>query len=253
MQVKDEKELASLGIAIDPENRTLAIVTAKNEEPTLAWTLVRLAGYASGALLEAGVLSRKCTVAVFRAGRALSLAQAKLKETNGWGAWGAWLENHRICRTSAWESIQLFERAGSEGAIANMTISEAKRKLGINGEPPKPKPKPKPARKPEPEPITVSAGQPISLRISDHDDDDDEIIDDPSGETVEYFTGDGDDETVAYVLDDEGDVRPAAARIMTIPAEKLDTAIEMWYCDVVRIELIDLLKALGIGVTNENE
>lgn len=57
---------------------------------------------------------------MFRAGRAISIARRKVKSEK-WGEWGRWLEEHYIKGTAAWEAATLYERAGSEDAIANLT------------------------------------------------------------------------------------------------------------------------------------
>ena len=53
-----------------------------------------------------------------------------------WGDWGRWLKEHDLKRTTAWEAIELYQRAGSEEAIANLTPSQAKKRYGI-GRPPR--------------------------------------------------------------------------------------------------------------------
>lgn|GEM_PF-3543975 len=72
---------------------------------------------------------------IFRSGHALAIARQKVKSER-WGEWGRWQEEHNLKRTTAWEAIQLYERAGSEEAIANLTPSQAKRRFGI-GTPPR--------------------------------------------------------------------------------------------------------------------
>jgi hypothetical protein len=46
------------------------------------------------------------------------------------------MATRNIKRTTAWEAIELYQRAGSEEAIANLTPVEAKRRYGI-GKPPR--------------------------------------------------------------------------------------------------------------------
>ena len=52
-----------------------------------------------------------------------------------WGDWCRWLQEHGLKRTTAWEAATLYERAGSEDAIANLTPDEAKRRYGITRRP----------------------------------------------------------------------------------------------------------------------
>ena len=136
-----QQELRDLGLQIDPDNPTQAIPVEPQSElvPDESWDLDRLGIYAATGLSEASrlerefiQLGRRSTIQIFRAGRALSIAERKVK----WGEWGRWLVEHNIKRTTAWEAIQLYERAGSEEAIANLTPSQAKRRCGI-GSPPR--------------------------------------------------------------------------------------------------------------------
>jgi hypothetical protein len=136
-----EDELHSLGMQIDPDNPTQAIHIAPQAEsiPDESWDLDRLGDYARTGLSDADrfkresiQLGRRSTVQIFRAGHALSIARRKVP----WGEWGPWLATRNIKRTTAWEAIELYQRAGSEEAIANLTPVEAKRRYGI-GKPPR--------------------------------------------------------------------------------------------------------------------
>ena len=134
----------ALGLSINPDNPTQAIPVEAQPEliPDDCWDLNRLGTYAETGLSEANrllresiQLGRRSTVQIFRSGRALAIAQRKVKSEK-WGEWGRWLATHNIKRTTAWEAIQLYERAGSEVAIAKLAPSEAKRRYGI-GKPPR--------------------------------------------------------------------------------------------------------------------
>jgi hypothetical protein len=138
------RDLRALGLQIDPDNPTQAIPAGPQSElvPDESWDLDRLGTYAATGLSEASrleresiQLGRRSTIQIFRAGRALSIARRRVK-SESWGEWGRWLKEHNLKRTTAWEAIQLYERAGSEEAIANLTPSQAKKRYGI-GTPPR--------------------------------------------------------------------------------------------------------------------
>ena len=129
-------DLHALGLQVDPDDPTQVIHVAHQVEssPDESWDLDQLGRYAEIGLSEADrlqresiQLGRRSTVQIFRVGRALSIARQKVP----WGEWERWLTTHNIKKTSAWEAIELYERAGSEEAIANLTPSEAKRRYGI--------------------------------------------------------------------------------------------------------------------------
>jgi len=133
-------DLRALGLQIDPDNPTQAIPVAHQAEsvPNESWDLERLGNYAATGLSEASrlqkesiQLGRRSTVQIFRSGHALSIARRKVP----WGDWGRWLKEHDLKRTTAWEAVELYQRAGSEEAIANLTPSQAKKRYGI-GRPP---------------------------------------------------------------------------------------------------------------------
>jgi hypothetical protein len=135
-----EDQLYSLGMRIDPDNPTQAIHVTQQAEsiPDESWDLDRLGIYAhtglneSNRLLKESIqLGRRSTVQIFRSGRALSIARRKVP----WGQWERWLVTHNLKKTTAWEAIELYQRAGSEEAIADLTPSQAKTKFGI-GTPP---------------------------------------------------------------------------------------------------------------------
>lgn len=136
-----EGELRTLGLQLDPGDPTRAIRVAPQADfvPDDSWDLDRLGFYSGTRLNEAKrlhgemiQLGRRSTVQIFRAGHALSIARQKVK----WGQWDRWLKEHNIKRTTAWEAIQLYERAGSEEAIRNLTWAQAKRRYGITKSPP---------------------------------------------------------------------------------------------------------------------
>jgi len=132
-------DLRALGLQIDPDNPTQAIPAGPQAEsfPDETWDLERLATYAETGLSEASRLQKesiqlgcRSTVQIFRSGHALAIARQKVKSER-WGEWGRWLAEHNIKRTTAWEAITLYDRAGSEEAIANLTPSQAKKRYGI--------------------------------------------------------------------------------------------------------------------------
>ena len=136
-----QQELRGLGLQIDPDNPTQAIPAGPQAEsfPDETWDLERLGNYAATGLSEARRLQKesiqlgcRSTVQIFRSGHALSIARRKVP----WGDWGRWLKEHDLKRTTAWEAIELYQRAGSEEAIANLTPSQAKKRYGI-GRPPR--------------------------------------------------------------------------------------------------------------------
>ncbi len=136
-----EQELRDLGLHLDPGDPTRAIpVDAQSESiPDDSWGLEQLGNYAATGLNEADrllresiQLGRRSTVQIFRSGHALAIARQKVQ----WGEWGSWLATHSIKRTTAWEAIQLYLRAGSEEAIANLPPELAKSRYGI-GKPPR--------------------------------------------------------------------------------------------------------------------
>jgi hypothetical protein len=118
-------DLYALGLQIDPDNPSQAIHVAQQAEsiPDESWNLDRLGIYAENGLSEASrlqresiQLGRRSAVQIFRAGHALSIARRKVP----WGEWGPWLATRNIKRTTAWEAIELYQRAGSEEAIAKL-------------------------------------------------------------------------------------------------------------------------------------
>lgn len=135
-----QQEFSALGLQVDPDDPTRAIpLEAQSESiPDDSWDLEQLGRYAATSLNEADrllresiQLGRRSTVQIFRSGHALAIARRKVP----WGEWGRWLATHHIKRTTAWEAIQLYERAGSEEAIATLAPTEAKRRYGIDKPP----------------------------------------------------------------------------------------------------------------------
>jgi hypothetical protein len=130
-----EAELQQLGFIVAPDNPSEAVPVKTDALPDDSWTFERLMTCGACAVTESGrlltaasELARKSTIQIYRAGRALSLARHKLPLGQ---TWGGCLKAHHIPRTSAWEAIQVFERAGCEEAIALLTPTEAKQKFGI--------------------------------------------------------------------------------------------------------------------------
>ena len=79
-------------------------------------------------LAESDCLSRRSTVSLYSVGRVLSAIKEKLKIE---GRWTKWQKDHKVGVTSAWQAIQLFEKAFSEEAIVGLTRSEALIKFNI--------------------------------------------------------------------------------------------------------------------------
>jgi hypothetical protein len=90
-------------------------------EPDAEWSLSELGNYAKERLTSV-------TTSIFQAGRALKLAHDQFTKKR---AWGKWLKQQGIPRTSAWEAIELFEQAKTEDAVANLTRVQALKKFGI--------------------------------------------------------------------------------------------------------------------------
>lgn len=142
-------------------------------------------------------LARKQTIYIIRAGA--DLAEARTKLPPGL-SWVKALEAANIPRTTAWEAMKLFELAGSEDAVANLTITEAKQKYGIT--------KPK---------KTDVDDEPDSQDIIGFDNNDDADPEDPELDGDERDEGDeseaeelGDDHTEDYDGDDEPDTESTA-------------------------------------------
>ncbi len=83
---------------------------------------------ASALQARAAGFLRKTTLHVFEAGRALNEACQLLKSEQ---RWCEWLQQYGIARSTAWEAVELFRRAKKPSAIANLQITEAKIKFGI--------------------------------------------------------------------------------------------------------------------------
>jgi glycerol-3-phosphate dehydrogenase len=77
---------------------------------------------------ESDCLSRRSVESLFRAGRVLAAIRDRLKSQR---KWTEWQNDHKVGTTSAWQAIKLFEAAGSEEAVADLTRTEALIKFGI--------------------------------------------------------------------------------------------------------------------------
>lgn len=135
VRVSDEAELHNLGMRVDPADPGRAIRATDAGTPDEEWDTDALGRYAAAELAESSRLEdeavgigRRSAVHLFRAGRALHLARERLKAG---GEWCGWQARHGIARTSAWEAIGLFERAGDEATVAGLTISAAKAHFGV--------------------------------------------------------------------------------------------------------------------------
>lgn len=74
--------------------------------------------------------SHEATLAIFRAGRWLSLARPKFR-AEGRGKWTAFLKEYDIPRTTGWEAETLFKRAKTEAAVSGITPTAAKEKFKV--------------------------------------------------------------------------------------------------------------------------
>lgn len=135
IHVTDENELHALGFRVDPTDPGRAVPLADPTAPDDGWETDALGRYVAAELAESARLDgeardlvRRSAVHLFRAGRALHLARERLKAA---GEWCGWQTRHGIARTSAWEAIELYERAGNEEAVAGLAISEAKTQFGV--------------------------------------------------------------------------------------------------------------------------
>ena len=136
IRVKDERALEKLGLIIDPTDPGVAMPIGSPTLPDQSWSLDRLSQFISNGLSEAdrlwgeaSCLGRKSTVQIFWAGCALTLAQPKVKEAGL--NWTDWLKERDIPRTTAWEAMQLYERAKKVEAIVDLMPTEAKQKFGV--------------------------------------------------------------------------------------------------------------------------
>ncbi len=73
-------------------------------------------------------LQHQSAVTLFRAGAALSVLRTKLKES-GHGQWAWHLKTYGLKRTTVNDAIRLFENAKTEEALADMGITEAKKRF----------------------------------------------------------------------------------------------------------------------------
>ena len=158
IRTRNDKELNAMGLMVDPDNPTDVVPLKKAAEgtPDESWSLEQLAEFATGELKEsrklereATFLARQSTVRVFWAGRALSLAFRKAKA--GGQNWTDWLEERNIPRTTAYEAMKLAKRAKVLGAVAHLSVTDAKEKFGVT------KPK-KPRRKGPSQPSAKKEG-----------------------------------------------------------------------------------------------
>ena len=87
---------------------------------------------------EADSLSRRSVESLFRAGRVLSVIRDRLKPQR---KWTQWQKDHKVSVTSAWQAIELYEKSGSETALAGLTRTEALKKFDIDKSKPAAAPK----------------------------------------------------------------------------------------------------------------
>lgn len=101
-------------------------------KPDAGWTIAALLACAMGFLSEAGILARKTTLAVLRAGLPLWLIRERLKPES---KWCQFQREHNLPRTSVWEAIEFHLRVTAQGLteeqVGEMAWSEAKEFFGI--------------------------------------------------------------------------------------------------------------------------
>lgn len=119
------KAVDDLAVIIKPP--TVAVMpgtenaVVRPADPGADWSLNDLADYARQRLTS-------IPVSIFQAGRALRLARDQFKKAR---AWGKWLKQQGIPRTSAWEAIELLEQAKTEDALVGLTRGQALKKFGV--------------------------------------------------------------------------------------------------------------------------
>ena len=78
--------------------------------------------------IKAHSMACRSALSFFRAGQALSLVYEKATNEKNWVKLQ---DDYNIPRTTAWECLELFKRAGSESAVDGFTIAEALKKFKI--------------------------------------------------------------------------------------------------------------------------
>ena len=123
-------------VTVATPSATTNILNAPDVSPSDDWTLDQIAAYARAgfdfsaqAETQAKWILRTSVVAYFRAGHALSIAKARLKES---GAWVKWQDEHRLSRSTVLTAISIYEGAKDESTAAMFTLSEAKKKWQRN-------------------------------------------------------------------------------------------------------------------------
>lgn len=116
------------------------------QTPDADASLEELAEYAVKTLEAIREAPVRMAVDVFRLGRAMIFAKAKIK---GRGHWVKWQAANNLPRPTVNQAIRLYRHFGEESALDGKTIMFAKREAGIL--------KPKAARKP---PVYVAANSP---------------------------------------------------------------------------------------------
>ena len=152
VRIKDENELQTLGLTLDPNDSKKAVPlgngTAKKPVATKSLNggkkpfsvkglsapsftqkqLIECARYQWGQLQAA---EKKAAVHVFRLGAALALLKPSLKKQR---RWGKVLKDLHIAEATAWRATELFTRAKTEDQVALLTITEAYLAFGILGQ-----------------------------------------------------------------------------------------------------------------------
>ena len=124
------------------------LFTVKSEEPENPepnWSVERLGEFAQVEEKHIRFIGKQMAVHVWRLGKALAIAKAKVEkgEWKGSQNWCDFLKRYRVSVSSDWRARMLFDRCPEEKKAKRLGITQAYRKFGLlKDEPPKPRPKP---------------------------------------------------------------------------------------------------------------
>ena len=127
---KSENEPAKKS-SVKPESQPdiLGLIDQHEDKPSADWDLENLTGYVTHQQDRLNALQKRTTVEVFRCGHALSLAKPLVESSEI--TWSEYLKQLGIKSTTAWEAIVLYENAGSEDNVKNMTLTQAKVQFSV--------------------------------------------------------------------------------------------------------------------------